>query len=209
MKNLRNVLRLSVMFGMTGVGFASALVPVDATATYGLPSISPDSPAVPNWILLSSLEPDLGFAIIPGTTVLTFQGTGDLCYIACTPSSPEWSTTTIPNAFVAGFSTSAGSTAFLPTGLPSADTGPSVGGGWQNDFPNDFFINSTASVSVTVPDGALYAVFVVRDSHYADNLDVTHDLGIIVNADIPEPGTYGMLLSGISVLIALGRAIHG
>ena len=206
MKKFRSVLGICLLLAMAMGSFAGAFVPLSPTATYGVASIQPDAGATPTtWILLSGLG-GLG-TITPGTTVLTFQGTGDLCYFPTCPASiPEINTNTFSNPFAAGFTTALGSTTFLATGQPAANTGLVGTTDWQATFANQFFIQSSGGTNVLVPTGALYIVFALRDSHYSDNSNPNGDqLGININlpAAIPEPGSYRMLLTGLGGLFAM------
>jgi hypothetical protein len=206
MKKFQRVLGTCALFGLAmGVSFASAFVPVDPKATYGTAVTQPDASAIPaTWVLLSSLNAGLGITIVPGTTSLTFRGTGDLCYFpSCPASSPEINTASLSNPFLGGFTTTLGSTTFLLSSL--GNTANTVASGdWTADFANDFFINSSGPVSVVVPTGAVYAVFVLRDSHYTDNANPDADL-LGINITVPEPASYGLLLAGLGGLFAMRR----
>jgi PEP-CTERM motif-containing protein len=75
------------------------------------------------------------------------------------------------------------------------------------DVPNDFGITA-AGVNVVIPNGALYLVLATYDSYYTDNLDrspVDWGVNIAQAAPVPEPATYGMLLSGLGGILAFRR----
>ena len=126
-------------------------LPFNSNQTFGTPSV-PMNPST--WYPLTgpsrfqTNQTGQGtIAIVPGTTELSFS-------IA------------LYGQVVAGFSTSSGSTTFLPVsgsrsddGPFHVDMGPSGSRVWAADIANTFTIVSTAVTTVTVPAGAEYLVF--------------------------------------------------
>lgn len=91
-------------------------------------------------------------------------------------------------------------------------------GNINTTIPNDFYICGTGTVplpecsgtsgtDVYIPAGAQYLYVAVLDSFYADN---TGTLSVTVNEItnvVPEPGAYGLVLSGLAAITFLRRRV--
>jgi hypothetical protein len=148
-------------------------------------------------------------SITPGTTQINLQNVGDLCFAnggsPCDSGSPQSSPA---NAILAGFSATSGSTTFISSTQPGFNTVSSSD--WTGDFANDFIVTTSATGFFTIPVGAQYIVFVLRDAFYADNLDKDNNFGVLVDIQnpapaVPEPATYTMMLGGLGILAAVKR----
>ena len=182
---------------------------VNPRQTYGIPS-GGGGVQTAVWIPLSTFG-NLG-TITAGTTQIDLVPVGSLCFVACTAQSAETPVSSLTNPiFIAGFTTSSGSTSFLSTSLGTFDTSGGGSGDWTNTFSNQFGINYNGASGTgffTIPSTAGFVVFVLRDSFYQDNLDVSGTFGVDVsinNPVIPEPASYAMLLGGLGLLAGWRR----
>lgn len=97
----------------------------------------------------------------------------------------------------------------LPVGLTSIVTSVT----WPpataqpTDITQDFAVPFASTLSVVVPNGALYLAVGVNDSWFTDNSTWDgDDLGINAEvAGVPEPGTILLLASGLGLLLAFRR----
>lgn len=105
---------------------------VNPAATYGNPSLGGTADTA-YWIPLSSLS-NLG-SIIAGTTKIDIVPVGETCFINCNGNSTETGVASLNSPiFIAGFTTTSGSTSFLSTTLGTFNTGTGGSGDWTNTF---------------------------------------------------------------------------
>jgi len=93
------------------------------------------------------------------------------------------------------------------SGLPDFASAPTYYGGLVTINPNDFQITSGGVAPTYVGADTLYVG--ISDSYYADNsagqgtpLTVTYSF---TAPSVPEPGTVGLMLTGLAGLLAFGR----
>ena len=79
-------------------------------------------------------------------------------------------------------------------------------GGFDPNIAQDFTIFQAAGTSFVMPNISTYRyLFVgILDNYYGDNTDPDQNLQIRLTV-VPEPGTYGLFLSGLGALLAFRR----
>ncbi len=100
-----------------------------------------------------------------------------------------------------------------PSGTTDAATGTTSVGSFNTNISQDFMIFQGSGTQITLPNISTYRyLFVgILDSLYSDNTDggtLPVDLQLRLTAAssaIPEPGTYGLMLSGLGALLAFRR----
>jgi hypothetical protein len=191
--------------------------PIDATSTY-LTAAGPLSGGVfgPDGTapLIIDLQ-SVGLGLTTGS-VVTFTASGSLninnggTNTIVVPSFGAVFSST--NALLANVASNRVTGALAaPGGTTSAGASGYVGGvttttngGFQTDISQDFLIFQSGT-TITLPNISTYRyLFVgILDNLYADNVTVT-PLQLTVSV-VPEPATYGLLLSGLGALVAFRR----
>jgi len=89
------------------------------------------------------------------------------------------------------------------TGVVSPTT---VNGGFNTDISQDFLVYQISGTVITLPNINQYRYLFIGivDSYYGDNSDLDNNLQVQL-AVVPEPATYGLLLSGLGALFAFRR----
>ena len=222
-------LLVTAFLGLTAVqGFAVAITPnvgcvgsgtvvcnVDENMTYLLNAAPfngttyPVDGAIPLVIDLQTV----GLTITTGD-IFRITAEGDLCFhngVSC--QSPAFgavfysSNLLDPNNLVLNRVINALS---APSGTTAApDAGNTTNGNFATNITQDFLIFQGSGTTFTMPSTSTYRyLFIgILDRYYGDNSDgrnVTNDLQVRLSV-VPEPGTYGLLLSGLGALIAFRR----
>ena len=94
-----------------------------------------------------------------------------------------------------------------PAGTTAApDAGTTTNGGFATNIAQDFLIFQGSGTQFTMPNIGVYRyLFIgILDRLYGDNSDLDNNLQVRLSV-VPEPGTYGLLLSGLGALIAFRR----